>query len=661
MFGVRAVCAMLISVLALPSFVHAVSVNIDASVPDTTPPTVTVTAPEDTASFTTTAPPTSVTGTAADNNNGIGLAANSTTFSLQRSSDEKYWNGVAWVSGVTFLGTSHPATNQNEVVTWTLSVSLPSFSADTYTIIARAVDRSDNATTSSPVSFIVAAEAVSPVTKPVQLAAPVITSPSGGELVGTATPTITGTGTPGATVHVTIVETGDQYDVAVDAAGDWSVVAATPLLAGSYTATAYQTLSGQTSGTDQQTFRIGLPPPVITSPTNGVVIMDTTPTVTGTGIPGATVTVTVQETGNQYQTTVNPDGSWSLTIDSPLATGKYTLQAFQAAQGLTSPASSVVVTIRIVAATTITGYITTIPGSQQANTALITALALSALTISLLPALLQLPIGLPIAPPLFNLFNLFLGWLHRRRKYGLVYDSVSREGIPDATVRLFAEGGTQFEQGKLLETKTTDEHGEYTFNVEEGQYRIEVVCPDYSFPSKRASIDYRGEVQHADDGLYHPDVPLDALTPQKHHAFVNFRRLGDQIQRLRIPVMVIGTILAVAYLIERTQLVDVVIVALYVALWIFELLQYLRARNVAYVMAHGHPVPFTVLRIFDVRGRLRMTRVSNLAGQYSMFVSKGVYLLDANRDGYDVQSHEVRMKTPGVVFKTINLRELPRE
>ncbi len=654
----------LVVLLASPTAIGAVDVNIDASVPDDTPPSVAVTSPTAGQTFASGTQPT-IAGTAADNSNGIGLATNSTTYTLQRSSDGLYWNGISWVSAPAALATTHPATNQNEEAAWSATGPLPTFAADTYTVVAKAVDKSANETTSAPVTFTVSAAPVTPPTPPVPpgpgaaLPPPEITDPTNGELVTDATPLITGTGQSGATITVTIVETGASYTATVAVDGTWSLVIATPLPAGEYTLTATQTVGAQTSAADTETFEVGLPAPAITSPTAGEVVTDTTPFVTGTGIPGATIDVTIVETGETYRTTVAGDGTWSVTIDQPLIAGSYTLSVTQLFNGLTSEPTTRSFSVRTAAATTLTGLITSIPGSAQANAVFALLLAIGALVLSALPALLQLPVGLPVAPPLFNLFALFMGWLQRRRKYGIVYDSVSREGVEGVTVRLFAEGGTEFEQGKLLETKVTDERGRYTFNVEDGAYRIEVIKAEYLFPSNRASLDYRGEVQQVDKGLYHPDIPIDALTPAKHHALVNFRSLGHRIQQVRLPIMIIGTLLAIAYLVERTHVIDMVIVALYVVIWTFEFLQYMRARNVAYVYAHRQPAPLTILRLFDDKGRLHTTRVTNLDGQYSIFAAKGTYLLDVLKQQYDVQSHELTMKEPGIVPKRVTLRKLP--
>jgi hypothetical protein len=61
--------------------------------------------------------------------------------------------------------------------------------------------------------------------------------------------------------------------------------------------------------------------PVVTGPKDGGDINTSTPEVTGTGEPGATVDVTDGGGNTLCQTTVQPDGTWSCTVTTPLPEG----------------------------------------------------------------------------------------------------------------------------------------------------------------------------------------------------------------------------------------------------------------------------------------------------------------------------------------------------
>src|SRR5207247_6223705 len=75
--------------------------------------------------------PASFSGAAADNNGGVGLNANSTTFTLQRGSDSFYWTGSAWQAGVFNLATSHSATTGKPADAWTSNATIPTWASQT--------------------------------------------------------------------------------------------------------------------------------------------------------------------------------------------------------------------------------------------------------------------------------------------------------------------------------------------------------------------------------------------------------------------------------------------------------------------------------------------------------------------------------------------------
>src|SRR5207249_7929902 len=96
---------------------------------DKTPPTASVTTPASGSNYTAATVPATCSGTAADNSGGAGLNANSTTFTLQRSTDNFYWTGSAWQSAVFNLATTHSATTGNTTASWTSTATMPTWSS----------------------------------------------------------------------------------------------------------------------------------------------------------------------------------------------------------------------------------------------------------------------------------------------------------------------------------------------------------------------------------------------------------------------------------------------------------------------------------------------------------------------------------------------------
>src|SRR5207245_963860 len=98
----------------------------------------------------------SFSGSLADNSGGVGLNANSTTFTLQRSSDNFYWTGSTWQSAAVNLATTNNATSSGTATSWTDNVTLPTWSSQTdgtYTVQATATDLACNTFAAPAVSF----------------------------------------------------------------------------------------------------------------------------------------------------------------------------------------------------------------------------------------------------------------------------------------------------------------------------------------------------------------------------------------------------------------------------------------------------------------------------------------------------------------------------
>lgn len=157
---------------------------------------------------------------------------------------------------------------------------------------------------------------------------PVFTVPTAGAILNDKTPTITGTGEVGATVHVFSGST-EVCTAVVSPSGTWSCVS-NQLGDGTYTLTARATdpagNSGGTSPGRSVTIDTTAPlAPVITSPAANATVAPS-PTVSGTAEALATVTVT-EGTVQLCSTTADASGQWSCA--TALGNGTHTVIARQ--------------------------------------------------------------------------------------------------------------------------------------------------------------------------------------------------------------------------------------------------------------------------------------------------------------------------------------------
>jgi cysteine-rich repeat protein len=158
-----------------------------------------------------------------------------------------------------------------------------------------------------------------------------ITAPVEGAVVADTTPTIRGTGEPGATVQVSIE--GALVGPAIVAAdGSWTLMVGTPLTAGSkvVSATATDATNNMAVATPV-TFVVDLDTTLaITGPGAGSVVTNAMPTLSGTAEPGSTVMLSVTDAQGKITTatiTTQADSTWSVALTTPLASGNVTVIA----------------------------------------------------------------------------------------------------------------------------------------------------------------------------------------------------------------------------------------------------------------------------------------------------------------------------------------------
>ncbi|MBC1618101.1 DUF5011 domain-containing protein, partial [Listeria booriae] len=195
--------------------------------------------------------------------------------------------------------------------------------------------------TAKQILHTVWSSAVSTIVKQGKVAVPTINT------ITTDDTTVTGTGIPGAAVKVTL-ENGMEYTGIVKTDGTYSITI--PKQAFNRLVGVTQTLNNVTSAPIYVFVKQGK----VAAPTINAVTTDDT-TVTGTGIPGASVTVTTND-NKEYTGIVKTDGTYSITIPKqPLYT---VAMATQTLNNVRSGYAFVIITQGKVATPTINGLTT---------------------------------------------------------------------------------------------------------------------------------------------------------------------------------------------------------------------------------------------------------------------------------------------------------------
>ena len=158
--------------------------------------------------------------------------------------------------------------------------------------------------------------------------APVISPTDGTE--------ISGTGEPGATVSVAIPGVEEPLTATVDESGNWSVDPEPDLVDGTEVTATQADAAGNTSNPASATVDADAPDAPIINPTDGTEI-------TGTGEPGATVSLTYPGLSEPLTAVVDEEGNWSIDPATDLADGTVVIATQSDAAGNSSdPATAVI-------------------------------------------------------------------------------------------------------------------------------------------------------------------------------------------------------------------------------------------------------------------------------------------------------------------------------
>lgn len=279
----------------------------------------------------------------------------------------------------------------------------------------------------------------------------------------------------------------------------------------------------------------------------------------------------------------------------------------------------------------------------------------------ILPPLLNGLLNIPLLSPFAGFFAYFLPWFRRNRPkaWGTVLDSESGQPLALVAVRLFDK-----EKNKVVDTQLTDKDGRFGFLVEPGRYFLQAVKKNYDFPSHIKNEEYHGgPVEIKEEGLTKLNIFLD---PKLNVLSARINVLNiflNIVKNLRLPLLTIGTIIALMFYFVDSNLYNLAIIALYAIIWLYDL-----ANHFAYVKSFGkirdavssEELNLAIVRLFnESSGKLIATRVSSRKGDYSMLVQAGRYHLNITRAQYQqLQDTSEYFKKAAIIAKDYKLKPL---
>ncbi|HPF95305.1 MAG TPA: hypothetical protein PLR08_02015 [bacterium] len=230
----------------------------------------------------------------------------------------------------------------------------------------------------------------------------------------------------------------------------------------------------------------------------------------------------------------------------------------------------------------------------------------------------------------------------KRKKWGVVYNSITKQGIDLVAVRL-----VHAKTGLTLQTRVTDEKGRYFFHVKPGQYKVVAVKAGYVFPSVIVK-DVKEDDEYLD--VYHSEevaveaeadltmnIPMDPNNKEETPAKVLFKSFLRKMQGFVGALSLIIT--GIALILEPGWIL--------LGLFLFQLATYLlfkkliasrKPKNWGIVsdVDNKHPLERVVMRIYDKKyNKLLETQVTDGRGRYGFLATKNTYFITADKPGYD--------------------------
>jgi len=238
--------------------------------------------------------------------------------------------------------------------------------------------------------------------------------------------------------------------------------------------------------------------------------------------------------------------------------------------------------------------------------------------------------------PLFVLFS-----ARRKKKWGTIYNSVTKKPVDLAIVRVYNS-----ETKRLIRTQVTDKQGRYQFILKPGKYYMEVFKKEFKFPSKIASHSVDGDLESIYHGGEFEIAENDtsvvfgiALDPLKSDVSdVKMIKLFI-MRRWQSGIVIIGPVLAIVSFIVNPQI------------WVGGLAlahlgSYLIFKRVA---VNARPDSFgvvtdvktnknlghAVVRVFDTQyNKLLDSKVTDRFGRYAFLVGNEQYFITCDKPGY---------------------------
>ncbi len=242
-----------------------------------------------------------------------------------------------------------------------------------------------------------------------------------------------------------------------------------------------------------------------------------------------------------------------------------------------------------------------------------------------------------------RILNLILAlpFYRRKRPWGVVYDSESKETLDPVYVSVY-----NADTNELVETRITDINGRYGFLLPKGNYYMTAQKTHYEFPSQKLP---RQNSDGVYDNLYFGEpfsitddsqgtvvtlnIPMDRLAEDWNQEEKRRRGILRMITNntkfwstISLVLFILGFVFSAFVLTIDQSTWNVFVFILYVIFTILQLIGFGPVHSGVVTDKQGNPIPFAVVRVWNAHlGNEIAKRITNEYGQYYILIARGDY------------------------------------
>lgn len=289
------------------------------------------------------------------------------------------------------------------------------------------------------------------------------------------------------------------------------------------------------------------------------------------------------------------------------------------------------------------------------------------------PAVVTNILSIPIR--LWNLIPIWLGLRRRKRPWGTVYDSITKQPLDPVYVSLLDS------KNKEVFNTITDIDGRFGFLVQPGKYKILVKKDDYTFPSSKyvnkdsdsvyGNVYMGSEVEiNGEDDLVIKNIPMDSerfnwnefekTTNKKLMKFYSKRDIF--FSNIATVAFWSGAVSSIVLLIINTTKINYILFGVYVFIFILKIFG-LKPKKPGYVFDKetGFPLSYGLVKVFSTSLQKEIAHtVIGKTGKYYVLVPNGEYYLTISKktgeDSYEevFRSESMNIKK-GFIGRNFNI------